>query len=775
MQEHGFIVESPILVTKLCDSPFLMLKSKKSFTILFLLISAQLFSQKLIIKDESLVPLNGATVLLLPDSVVLTSNEMGLVQLGANETTEAIVSYVGFETKRVFLNLKEEQLIILKRANQNLNDAVVEGFLSNQALDKQAGSIARITPQSLSRFDEQSLVNAVNTLPGVRFEQRASASYRVSIRGSSIRSPFGVRNVKVYWNGVPFTEPGGNTFLNLLDLTNSASLEIIKGPAASIYGAGNGGVIKVRSTVLSNLSNATQVSAMAGSFGLLKLSGSQNFLNENSSLTFKWSKQKADGYREHNAMDRTTLEIDGLFFPDDKRTISTAILYSDLFYEIPGGLNPEQRDENPRQSRTNSIERNSSVANEFFLFKIGQEYVMNNAWQNTTDLSLSISDFENPFILDYKKDNQQVFALRTVFEKNLSLAGKAAKWSYGYEMQRSFFDGKNFGNVAGEADTIRFADEIDSRQSIVFTNFSYDVNDGLNITAGLSRNRLSYDIDRTIDKINDNPQGLLKEFDAVWSPRVAISKQLGSDFSAHLSVMSGFSPPTTTEVRTNEGSLNSALQAEKGLNYEFNFRGDALEKRLSFDLSLFYFALKDAITTFTDLNGVVLFRNAGATDQKGVELATKMHWIDGGSAGIANLNTTIAYTYHNFEFKDYLDDGDDFSGNALPGTAPHVVNIQTDLSFRNGLYTNLTYHYADPIPLNDSNTFFSNPYNLVNLRIGYQGGFKDGTRYEVFGGIDNLLDVTYSLGNDLNAFGRRYYQPAAGQNYYFGIKIKLND
>ncbi|OEK07067.1 TonB-dependent receptor [Roseivirga misakiensis] len=744
--------------------------------VLFLCFSATaLFSQDLIIKDELLTPLNGATVLLLPDSTVLTSNSMGEVIVENAQASEAVISFVGYQSQKITLANGIRKVVVLKRSAQNLNDAVVEGFLRNESIEKQAGSIAKLSSRNLKRFDEQSLVNAVNTIPGVRFEQRASASYRVSIRGSSIRSPFGVRNVKVYWNGIPFTEPGGNTFLNLLDLTNTSSLEIIKGPAASIYGAGNGGVIKIQSTNLADLANATTISATAGSYGLLRLSGGMNTLKENSSLTFKFSRQKSDGYREHNAMDRKTLEFDGLFFPDRKRTISTSLLYSDLFYEIPGGLNPDQRDENPRQSRPNSIERNSSVANELFLFKVGQEYVISKTWQNTTDLSLSASKFENPFILDFKRDNQQVFSGRTLFDKDLMIGGKPANWSTGFEYQRSFFDGKNFGNVAGQADTIRFADEIESKQSILFTNLSYNVSDGLNLTVGLSRNSLSYDIDRTIDKINNNPQGLLKEFDAVWSPRLAISKNLGSDFSAHFSVMSGFSPPTTTEVRTNEGSLNSALQAEKGLNYEFNFRGAALKNKLSFDLSLFYFELQDAITTFTDMNGVVLFRNSGETRQTGLELATKMDWIKASNSTIADLNTTVAYTYHNFEFEDYIDDGDDFSGNALPGTAPHVVNIQTDLSFSNGLYANLTYHYSDPIPLNDSNTFFSNAYNLLNLRIGYEGGFKDGSRYEIFAGIDNLLDVSYSLGNDLNAFGRRYFQPAADQNYYFGIKLKLNN
>ncbi|MFT6036052.1 MAG: iron complex outermembrane receptor protein [Marivirga sp.] len=40
-------------------------------------------------------------------------------------------------------------------------------------------------------------------------------------------------------------------------------------------------------------------------------------------------------------------------------------------------------------------------------------------------------------------------------------------------------------------------------------------------------------------------------------------------------------------------------------------------------------------------------------------------------------------------------------------------------------------------------------------------------------GVENLTDITYSLGNDLNAFGGRYYQPAPGRNYFMGLSFIL--
>ena len=702
-----------------------------------------------------------------------TTDSLGRAGLVLEQAAWLEVSFTGYQSQLIYLKPNQWQRVVLAENPQSLGAVRVEGFLDGRKLADQAGGIAKIGVADLKRFGENSLVQAVNTVPGIRFEERAGASYRISIRGSSVRSPFGVRNVKVYWNGIPFTEPGGNTFINLLDLSNVGSVEIIKGPAASIYGAGNGGVIKLQSTSLAGMANSTELSTNLGSFGFFRQTAIYNTAKKNTSLTVKWACQQRQGYRKHNKMGRTALELDGLFFPGDNRTLSAAFLYSNLKYQIPGGLKPEQRKENPRQSRPGSIGRNASVNNQLFLLKLGQEYRFASGLQNRTNLGLRFNRFENPFILDYKKDNQQVLSARTEFIKGFNMKSGAGEITFGTEYQHSFFDGKNFGNVAGRADTIRFADEVRVRQSTTFFNARLPLAKRLELTAGISLNTLVYHIDRLVDRINHKPNSFRKPFANIWSQRIAVSKRFKGNYSLHLSFSNGFSPPTTTEVRTNNGDLNTEIQGEKGSNIELNFRG-AVNRHLSFDLALFQFRLADAITSFTNRQGVQLFRNAGETRNRGIELKLQNNWLPSPRGAIKGLHSGLAYTWHNFRYQNFIDGGDDFSGNALPGTAPHVLNLTTDLALKNGLYLNATCHYADPIPLNDENSFFSQAYNLLNLRAGFKGNIRERTNFELFFGVENLFDVKYSLGNDLNAFGRRYFQPAPEINYYFGLKLKFN-
>ncbi len=61
----------------------------------------------------------------------------------------------------------------------------------------------------------------------------------------------------------------------------------------------------------------------------------------------------------------------------------------------------------------------------------------------------------------------------------------------------------------------------------------------------------------------------------------------------------------------------------------------------------------------------------------------------------------------------------------------------------------------------------------VQLKLGIKHSIAEHAQVDVFAGIDNLLDEKYSLGNDLNAFGDRFYQPAAPRNWFGGVKINV--
>ncbi|MEX0720287.1 MAG: TonB-dependent receptor [Balneolaceae bacterium] len=662
----------------------------------------------------------------------------------------------------------------------DLGEVVVVGYEGNRSVMETPGAVSFVDAELIGGFDEGSLLYGLNTVPGVKIEQRAPGSYRVAIRGSSLRSPFGVRNVKIYWNGIPFTEPSGSTALNLLDVINMQNVEVIRGPAGSIYGAGNGGALLLQSKQSSP--ERVEAGTSFGSFGLQRyVFHSQNQFS-NGSLIFNYANQQSDGYREQSFFNRETAELSGRFQIDDEQFISTSFLYSDLYYGIPGPLTREQFDDNPRQARQGnpfalgSVEANSSIQQEAFLAGISHDVEISENISNLTTLYGTFSAFDNPFNLDYKKDSRKSGGGRSRFYFDTDIGEVRTRFTLGGEYQAADYAARNFENDSSEVGALNFDDEIKINSALIFANAEIDLPHNFYFTAGLSYNRLEYHLNRLVTNLPDDTEGIArKNFNPEIIPRIGLLKKLNAEISIHGTISYGFSPPTIEEFRTNEGSINLNLEAEQGTNYEAGVRGNLNRGQFSYDITTFLFKLDETIVQQqSERESTVIFENAGNTDQFGIEAAANWSIIQNRNAPLRRLNWRLSYTYHDFEFKNYNRDGNDYSGNALTGVAPHTIVSTMQAVTQPGIYASISYNYTDKIPLNDANTVYSDPYHLLQSKIGFKKMLAETLQLNLFLGIDNLLDETYSLGNDLNAFGERYYQPAAKRNSFGGIKIAYN-
>lgn len=718
---------------------------------------------------NSKAPVSGVLVKIQGQANQVT-DENGQVEIDLKNPGILTFLHISYETLSVSATPNESLTLELIPVTTSLSEVIVTGFESERPLVHQAGAISKVLENELYRFNENSILSAFNTKPGIRVEQRAPASYRISIRGSSLRSPFGVRNVKVYWNDIPFTSPDGTTALNLLDLSNIQNAEIIKGPAGSIYGAGNGGVISMssRKTVTENYLSAD---FGIGDFGLLRYRIGIDQKIGNGSISASYVSQKSDGYRQHSATDRQVFQLAMHTKPSDTQTLSAQILYSDLNYQIPGALNPAQVEEDRTQARPGSVAQNSSIAQKTLYGTLSHQIELGQKWDNSTALYMNNTEFENPFILDYKRETAFSYGGRTKFTFDDKWGSFPVKIIAGAEYQYGKTLAQNFGNRQGKADTIRFSDDLISTQAFIFQQFEIEWTSKVLMTLGFSENFGRYDINRSIDAGPNDPSNNTKNFDPIVIPRIALVYKVNQWSGIHGSISSGFSPPTIAEVRTNEGSINLDLEAERGVNYEAGYRGKF--GIFNVDVTAFYFQLDQTITSYTNEQGVVLFRNAGQTDQKGIEASLDYVLVRNQNALFQEIKLNHAFTGHYFSFGEYESGGNDFSGNQLTGVAPNTLVNILDIRTKPGFYLNFTHQYVDAIPLNDANTVFQESYNLIGGRAGWRTTLGSRWDVEAYGGVDNLLDEQYSLGNDLNAFANRYFQPAPGINFYGGMKIGL--
>ncbi|CAH0999626.1 Vitamin B12 transporter BtuB [Neolewinella maritima] len=637
-----------------------------------------------------------------------------------------------------------------------LPDATVTGFRDDAPAYRVAASVSTLRTAELRQYPANDLLPAMNRLPGVRFEERAPGSYRISVRGSTLRSPFGVRNIKVYWNGIPLTEPGGDTQLNFLDIGNIDRVELLRGPSGSIYGAGTAGTLLLSTDTLSGPARAD---VAAGSYGFLRAGAQVQFRSGNAMTQLRVAHQQTDGYRDHSALSRQTVQSSTRLAISPGRALSLHLLYTRLGYDLPGGLNVEQYAANPRQARPGSAETNASINYDNLLLGVTHNWERGRWSSQVTGYGTGFY-FDHPFNFDYKRETNLGLGGRFVTDYRMPFAGSVLKLSLGTEQQLQYRMANNFGNEAGSPTDLNFSDEVTSRQQNVFGQASQDFGNW-KISVGLSLNDLSYRVDRTFDA-DGNPGIVESSFQTVLSPRFSVLRDFGG-YSLYGSVSSGFSPPTLDEFRTNEGSINTGLRPERGTNYELGTKGS--RGALAYTASLFYLRLSETISTFSDARGTSLFRNAGNTDQYGTELSLDYVATDW-------LELYGSYTYHRFRYGDYEQRGADYSGNRLPGTAPHVVNLEARVHLPLGLYATLTENYTDAIPMNDANTVYGEAYHLLRARIGYRRRVGAAT-YDFYLGGSNLLDERMSFGNDLNPqFGGRYYQPAPGRNVFVGLSVR---
>ncbi|GAC1420069.1 MAG: hypothetical protein NVS1B13_16520 [Flavisolibacter sp.] len=184
------------------------------------------------------------------------------------------------------------------------------------------------------------------------------------------------------------------------------------------------------------------------------------------------------------------------------------------------------------------------------------------------------------------------------------------------------------------------------------------------------------------------------------------------------------------------------------------------------------YSLRSAIVQRRDAAGGDYYVNGGKTAQNGVEAFLNYNlWPS--SKMVEKSFIWISYALHNFHYKDFKQVNADYSGNVLPGEPKHCLSAGFDILVKKGWSASFHEYYSSKIALNDANTASAPSYNLLGLKLGYLFGIKN-IAGQLFAGADNLLNQHYSLGNDINAVAGRYYNAAAGVNYYIGISFSCN-
>ena len=132
-------------------------------------------------------------------------------------------------------------------------------------------------------------------------------------------------------------------------------------------------------------------------------------------------------------------------------------------------------------------------------------------------------------------------------------------------------------------------------------------------------------------------------------------------------------------------------------------------------------------------------------------------------------------TLNHFRYGSFIKGTDDFSGKNVPSVPCSVFSLLADVQTEAGFYLNASYYAASSIYMNDANSAKAEPYHLLGCKLGWNKKPKGPWRLNIYAGIDNLLDETYSLGNDINAAANRFYNAAPAQELLCRDLISMDE
>ncbi|MBT8085735.1 MAG: TonB-dependent receptor [Woeseia sp.] len=650
-------------------------------------------------------------------------------------------------------------------ADEPLDEIVVSATRLETTVRDAARAVSVVDKERIQNGTQQlGLDEALAGVPGLYMQNRYNFAQdlRISLRGFGARSSFGVRGIKIVVDGIPETLPDGQAQVDSIDLGSAQRIEVLRGPASSLYGNASGGVIAIESE-LGEGEPFVEGSVGTGELGFRSIGlktggqlGTADYLLNVSHLEF-------DGWREHSEARGSILNAKvGIPVNDDRLTVAFNVSDQPVSND-PGGINAAQAASAPRTARDVNLQYDAGEALDQqrlgFVFARDRD-----AGSLTLRNYYTWRDFAGklPFngggIVEFDRfvyGAGALYRLGDVLPANWELA-------FGIDLDRQDDDRRRFNNENGTYGDLSLEQQEEVASNAVFAQAQYLLNERWSFSAGLRFDEVRFDVrDRFLSDGDDSGE---VTFDQL-SPSFGINAKLGRHI-LFANWSSGFETPTTTELANPDasGGFNASLKPQRANNFELGFKTG--NDKVFFEVAAFLIKLKDELVPFElpAFPGRTFFVNAGRSDRTGLETAVSWEHESG-------FSVDASYTWSDFTYDAFVDEnGNDFAGKRLPGLPEHFAYVGLNYRSDAGTTVSLDTSYSGDLYADNANGTKVDDYTVANLRL-YREITMDRWRVRPHIGINNLFDERYNSNIRINAFGGRYFEPAPDRNVYLGVVV----
>ncbi len=572
-----------------------------------------------------------------------------------------------------------------------------------QPISKAPANVYVITDEDIRHSGATDLPTVLRRVPGLEVMQMSGAEFNVSARGNNQpfankmlvlvdgRSIYNDIQAIVWWKAIPVTLP------------EIKRIEVLKGPASSIYGFNaSDGIINIITKSPEEMKGTT-----------LQFGGGE--LGTISSAAIHANKIGDFGYRLSIGRDQSQQwrDRDALGFRSNKLNVHTEYaLPSDAKLLVSGGLVDANRFDGP-------IGETVSVATRPSLGYANVSYERTNFflrgwWSGYWDTSTTTI---NPLLANFIR----------LTDRNGSSVNPFMSTTYNLETQHTLeFGASNrltYGVNYRHNSLSSSATDAFSRENRLglYLQDEWRATQSLTLVAGLR-----YDLDTFI-----NP---------TVSPRVALIYQGSPEHTFRASASVAYRPPTLLETHADQRAVTTLptgvpvpttfttttsihgapnLDPEQIISYEAGYQGWYFKHRVRLRADLFFNHISDLVTNRNTSASTATFVNdRGQAD------------IYGGEAGVEFLATRWLTGFANYAYQEF---GQSFVGTARRGAPRFKWNAGLRGDWENGLSGDISYHYvgAATYPVAQTYTALSpfgviapapqvDSYNLLNLRGAYK-------------------------------------------------------
>ncbi|MBS1661093.1 MAG: TonB-dependent receptor [Bacteroidetes bacterium] len=624
-------------------------------------------------------------------------------------------------------------------------------------------AISTISARTINDTKATQLDQLLNKVSGVMMVDLGNEQHEMSIR-----QPMSTASVFLYLeDGIPIRTTGIYNHNALLEMNAAAiqQIEVIRGPASSLYGAeAIGGAVNV----------ITQAPP-AGPNGYLSIQGNNNGYKradaQIGTTTGKWGLVASGYYADrHNGpiqysdFHKTAATLRADYRASDKLSWSNSVTYVNYYSDMYGSLDSAhfaQHNYNTPYSFTyRKVEALRAKSQLNYQWAKGSEttvalmYRHNSIGQNP---SYFISNSQsNPLVANGQvnvnafkswvavaQHQQQLGWLGSKLIAGLSADISPSSYNANYiRIQR---DAK--GNYLGYTNTDSSLSNYSTGISNLASYLDYEMSPvkGLRLVAAARYDHFHYNFRNYLpSSASTGAPNTKNDFNRVTPKVGATYNYKGVGFYANYS--QGYVPPQVTELYN--GMKVPYLKPQTFFNYEAGGWLALWQNRVYADWSIYQLDGTNQIISVRQDDGTFINQNSGKTRHKGIEYGLTLRPNDEWTLRVSGTNSDHVFIVQYENNKNY-------SGNQM-SAAPHFIG-NAELTWKPKLIKNfrlgVEWQHLGSYWMDNANTKKYPGFDIVNFRSGYRLG-----HWEVWV-------------NALNAFNKYYAALATKSTYGYSYNL----